>query len=195
MRGQLFNIAYKFVDTAYMCYIDNDMFFPEYIDLVSIYNNLGCKALQPFNVIRQVAIKNNGEIETISEAPKNIHGKGGVTFISKSKFEDVGGMSNLYIGYGCEDTDFDYRCNGIVDIDATICHIQHERRNNDTHWGINKKISSDKDKRNISQDNYNHTQYTITSDKTEGNVKYISVKDITVHKNFAYNAILKRHGI
>lgn len=194
MRGQLWNIAYKYIDTDYMCFIDNDMFFPKFVDLIKAYNQLNCIALQPFKIIRQVEIVNGATVKKLSEARKGIYGKGGATFISKSNFEKIGGMSNLYIGYGCEDSDFDYRSGGIADINEVICHIQHKRRNNDYHWDINKQIFNDVKNRDTQKDSFADTKYTLVKESIDGNTTLLSVKDIIVDESFEYQDILKKHS-
>ena len=44
-RGQLFNISYKYTDTEYLCFIDNDIFFKNFVDLIKIYKDKICKIL------------------------------------------------------------------------------------------------------------------------------------------------------
>ena len=55
-RGPIFNVSYNYVNTEYLCFIDNDIFFKNYVDLIGIYKKKGCQVLQPFNVIEQVTI-------------------------------------------------------------------------------------------------------------------------------------------
>lgn len=193
MRGQLFNIAYKYCETKYMCFIDNDMFFPKYVDFIGTYNSLNCLAIQPFVNIQQVKISKKS-YEVLSEAPKNPFGKGGATFVSKENFEKINGYSNLYKGYGCEDTDFNYRCGGLREINIPICHIKHERRNNDWHWDVNKKLSATRHLRNKSKDGFNNTIANINKNHKIKNVHYLSVSNITVDDDFIYKKELALHN-
>lgn len=194
-RGQLFNIAHKYATGKYLCFMDNDTFFEKGFNIIDVYEKLGCIGLQPFTLVKQVSISSNGHYKVNSEEVKNKYGKGAITFIKKDAFEKINGYSNLYIGYGCEDTDFDRRCGGLKDINAAICHITHPRRNADKHWDVNKKISGTSNKRDTNLDSYKQTTCKIKSIMAEKDITKISVSDIGISDDFQYKDILKWHEI
>lgn len=193
MRGQLLNIGYLLSDGEYLCFIDNDIFFEKFIDLPKILQDKKIQCVQPFDTIKQVKLSTNGYTQ-LSVAPKNKYGKGGVTFITREYFEKINGFSNLFIGYGNEDTDFDYRCNGLLTLPITICHIKHDRRNNDWHWDVNKQIRQHYKEIDTNLDSFKQLKYNIISDNIIDNVRYINVNDITVCDEYKYNDFLKLHN-
>ena len=135
-RGQLFNVAYDYTETEYLCFIDNDIFFKNYVDLIGIYKKNNCQVLMPFNVIEQVELV--GDTYRTIEVGKPITFKGshsfgkrgGISFVSKKVFEELKGFSTILIGYGYEDNEFATRCkpDGFRNIDNHICHIKHPAR-------------------------------------------------------------------
>ena len=195
VRGQLFNIAYNYVDTKYMCFIDNDIFFTKPIDLIGIYNKLNCIALQPFTHIQQVGIcLGRKRFDIFEYRKKKTNSKGGITFISKNNFESINGMSNLYVGWGYEDNEFDSRSNSIKDITGTISHIMHPRRNQKTKdLELNKKYYKERDNRNSQLDGYKNTTYNLTKDEIIDNVRYLYVENIYVNSDFTYKDLLDEH--
>ena len=103
-RGQLFNIASNYVNTEYLCFIDNDLFFKQKIDLIGEYNK-GCQILMPFNIIEQVEIKGDSYKTTKTGKAITLEGdnrfgpRGGISFISKNmanKLENILGI-DIYI--------------------------------------------------------------------------------------------------
>ena len=135
-RGPLFNVAYNYIDTDYICFIDNDIFFKTYVDLIGIYERKKCQVLMPFNVIEQVTVVGNSyKLESVGKPIKfnNDHsygGRGGITFVSKKVYEELNGFSTLLMGYGYEDNEFATRCgkDKFINIDNHICHIKHPTR-------------------------------------------------------------------
>ena len=135
-RGPIFNVSYNYVNTEYLCFIDNDIFFKNYVDLIGIYKKKGCQVLQPFNVIEQVTITDDSYTVTKIGKPNIITNdhtfgpRGGITFVSRDVFKELNGFSSLLMGYGYEDNEFACRCDKdkFVNIDNHICHITHPTR-------------------------------------------------------------------
>jgi hypothetical protein len=194
-RGQLFNIGYKYATNNYMCFIDNDMFFPKYIDLEKVYENKKCMALQPFETIIQVEITGKNSYRIKSSAKKIDTAKGGATFISKENFQKANGMSNLYIGWGREDNEFDKRTNGIADIKESICHIEHPIRKNvnPKNTELNRVYYRTRDTRNYMNDGYRNTMYDVLSNTVVDGVRYVNVKGIRVNRSFRYKKLFENH--
>lgn len=135
-RGPIFNVSYEYTDTEYLCFIDNDIFFKNFVDLIGIYKNRGCQVLQPFNVIEQVTL--TGESYTVTKIGKpniitdnhTFGPRGGITFVSRETFKNLNGFSSLLMGYGYEDNEFACRCGKgkFININNHICHITHPTR-------------------------------------------------------------------
>ena len=135
-RGPIFNVSYEYTDTEYLCFIDNDIFFKNFVDLIGIYKTRGCQVLQPFNVIEQVTI--TGDTYTVTKVGKpniitdnhTFGPRGGITFVSRETFKNLNGFSSLLMGYGYEDNEFACRCGKgkFININNHICHITHPTR-------------------------------------------------------------------
>ncbi len=135
-RGPIFNVSYEYTDTEYLCFIDNDIFFKNFVDLIGIYKTRGCQVLQPFNVIEQVTL--TGESYTVTKIGKpniitdnhTFGPRGGITFVSRETFKNLNGFSSLLMGYGYEDNEFACRCGKgkFININNHVCHITHPTR-------------------------------------------------------------------
>ena len=139
-RGPIFNVSYNYVDTEYLCFIDNDAFFKNHVDLIDIYKKKECQVLQPFNVVEQVTITGDSYTVTKIGFPNIIANdhtfgpRGMMTFVSRDVFRELNGFSSILMGYGYEDNEFACRCgrDKFVNIDNHICHIEHPTRNTET---------------------------------------------------------------
>jgi len=198
MRGQLFNIGVKFCNTKYICLIDNDIFFNDYIDLISLYNENNVGMLQPFDSLQQVNIKNNmiiyKQIDKIADGSK-----GGITFMSKQNFIDCNGFSNLMIGWGYEDGEFytrnKYR-NGYMRLCNICSHISHKRRNNTNikNTEINKEFYYHRKTVNDTLDGYYQTTFNLIYDiNINEYIRYIVVNNISVCDDYQYKDLLSKH--
>ena len=194
-RGQLFNIGYKFTTGEYLCFIDNDIFFQKYIDLISLYENGNYIALQPLDAIAQVTLTGGETYKITSTKAIGPSSKGGVTFISRKNFEKVNGMSNLYMGWGYEDNEFDSRAGKIVRCKNTVCHISHPKRNdsNKFNTSINRAYFVNRGERDYKSDGYEDTVYTVVSNEKDGYIRYVLVKDIRVNESFKYKHLYDKH--
>lgn len=184
-RGQLFNIASNYVNTEYLCFIDNDLFFKQKIDLIGEYNK-GCQILMPFNIIEQVEIKGDSYKTTKTGKAITLEGdnrfgtRGGISFISKNMFIKLNGYSNLLIGYGYEDNEFACRCdkNGFKNMKNIICHITHPTRDTkNLHQQLNCVLFNNENKH--SHGGLNETIYDEVFCEVKNGVKYIGVTNIS----------------
>ena len=184
-RGQLFNISYKYTDTEYLCFIDNDIFFKDFVDLIKIYKDRDCQVLQPFNVIEQVTL--TGDTYTVTKIGKpniirddhTFGPRGGITFVSKEAFKNLNGFSNLLMGYGYEDNEFACRCGKgkFININNHICHITHPT--NDTknlHQQLNCVLFNNEDR--TMHGGIDSTLYKELYKKIINDVLYVGVTDI-----------------
>ena len=185
-RGPLFNIAYHYITTDYICFIDNDIFFKSYIDLVDIYEKNKCQVLMPFNIIEQVNIVNDNYIATsvgkkiVISNDHSFGPRGGVSFVSKQAYKDLNGFSTLLMGYGYEDNEFATRCdkNKFINTDNVICHITHPTRDvKNLHQQLNCVLFN-----NEGADVHggiSTTEYRELYKKMENDVLYIGATDIS----------------
>lgn len=185
-RGQLFNVSYNYIKTDYICFIDNDLFFKGYVDLIGLYKKKNCQVLMPFNVIEQVDVIDKDKYKVTKIGNKLIIGddnrfgpRGGITFLSTDTFKKMDGYSNLLIGYGYEDNEFACRCDksGFVNIDNHICHITHPTRDTkNLHQQLNCVLFNNED--HINHGGFSTTLYTEVYNKNIDGVMYIGATDI-----------------
>lgn len=198
MRGQLFNIGVKFSTTKYVCLIDNDIFFNDYIDLISLYNESNVGMLQPFDSLQQVTIKNNEII--YNETNKIIEGaKGGITFMTKENFIDCNGFSNLMVGWGFEDNEFYIRNkykHGYIRTSNVCNHITHKRRvnANQKNTALNREYIHNRSIIKDTLDGYKQTTFNLVYDiNLNEYIRYIVVNNISVCDDYQYKDLLSKH--
>ena len=191
-RGQLFNIAFKFVDTKWIGLIDNDIFNINKINLINEYNKHN-KPLLMFDKISQIHFDENNKY-IIDKTELRLAGFGAFNFMKSSDFINVNGFSNLCIGWGCEDNILDFKLK-MYRIKNTLCHITHPTRqhlntnqrmfNRDVYY----KYKNGEIKNEL--DGLSQTTYTVTKKEYINNVMYISVKNIGVCNDFYYEKLYK----
>jgi pyruvyl transferase EpsO len=198
-RGPLFNVAYHYVDTEYLCLIDNDLFFKTYVDLIGIYKKRGCQVMQPFNVIEQVTLK-DGSYEVTKVGKPNVitndhtfGPRGGITFVSREVFKNLNGFSSLLMGYGYEDNEFACRCAAgkFINIDNHICHITHPTRDTkNLHQQLNCVLFNNEP--TSTHGGIDTTSYKELFKEMKGDVLYVRVTDIRSTNDKA-NELLSLH--
>lgn len=197
MRGQLFNIGFNYTSCEYLCLFDNDMFFKTYVDLIGEYTKQNAVLLQPFMNICQCKLNEDGTYTQTSSRRKASSQKGGVSFISRKNFIKVNGMSNMYIGYGYEDNEFDSRCGGIKSCNADIMHISHVTNATpqfNTRKYPNRVLFEQRRNRSVQKDGYNETLYDVISDEMlDIDIREVKVNNIRMKDDFEYQKYLMKY--
>lgn len=112
---------------------------------------------------------------------------GGLTLYTKDMFEACNGFSNVYVGWGCEDSDFLLRNGGVKHEKNTIIHLEHIReRRNHACFARNSKILS-KRRTNPEFDGYRQTTIQeVKRAQLSEHVFHYKMKHIGVVKDFRY---------
>jgi len=190
-RGQLVNVIFKDllnknnIDNIVVIDIDLRLFYKiDFEMLIEKYHSV----IVPFDNILLYNIKDIGEYEKSTRTPYFQTGDkvmGGITTFNKNVFINCNGFSNLYIGWGCEDSDFINR-NKIVNREKNdIFHLEHPRIvfNIKRNAMIYNNIKSD-----YHQDGFLQTTSSeILIKEIESQVFHYKIKNISVIPNFFYN--------
>lgn len=124
-RGQLLNLGFKKSAGDIVVFLDVDIRFIEPLDFAS----LSKRAKKPFLPWdhRQQIIENapNQFMILERECFYCTQGFGGMTVFTRKQFEDCEGFSNLFCGWGAEDTELNIRVGGIHRFPGKLYHIKH----------------------------------------------------------------------
>jgi len=188
-RGQLFNIAFRYVNTKWLGLIDNDIVNLNSFNPIKKYEENGCP-IACFDHISQVHLENNKTI--VDSTRKSITGFGAFNFMKKEDFGHINGFSNLTFGWGAEDNIFAEKLQ-MVRISNTIGHISHQPRYNINPilLCLNRDVRQKyRDKKmNYKLDGMVQTTYDIAKINQTNNVLFLDVTNIGVPDNFKYKEI------
>jgi hypothetical protein len=117
---------------------------------------------------------------------------GGLTLYSREMFEKCCGFSNVYIGWGCEDSDFLLRTDSFVHECNTIFHLEHVREGRN-HSYINRNAAIlENGRTDFRVDGYEQTIVRrIEEIQLSTHVYHYRVDGITVPSDFQYMSLLK----
>ena len=147
-RGQLANVIFNILlsegkKLENIAFVDIDLRLQGRIDFEGILERNRCVTV-PFNKIETYNFIENGKYETTGQKSYFLSGDkvtGGITLYTKSMFEDCKGFSNVFYGWGCEDSDFLLRNPKNKHEGNTILHLEHLRdKKNHSYIGRNVKI-------------------------------------------------------
>ena len=201
-KGQLYNIAVKNCNGTWIALCDNDIIHFNEIDLFGQYKRFKNSPFLGFDATTQVSYSNGKLIKNSTE--KRPWGYGAFFFMHKNDFLKVNGFSNIYLGWGAEDTEFGARisnCKSTVftpnvpRLKQSIGHITHPRRQNINleNSNLNHSYYKSRNSRDPRYDGYLQTVGNIVSDTIIDDVRYIKVNNIGVTKNFKYMDLLNAH--
>ena len=193
-KGQLYNIAFKYVETDYLMLLDNDFINLSKIDFIDIYEK-NLKPMILFTSISQCYIKN--DIPTVVSTAVRKTGFGGCIIMKTQDFIDFGGFSNLCIAWGYEDNIFGIKSScGRLD-DHIFGHIMHPHRNMNINQGSqenNKQIYLlyKSHKIDYQEDGYKQTIGEVVFDNKDKNVRKIGITNIGVTDDYKYIDLYKK---
>jgi glycosyltransferase involved in cell wall biosynthesis len=124
-RGQLLNLGFKKSSSDIVVFMDVDIRFVDFLDYEKIMNENG-RPFLPWDH-RQQIVENgvNDFLILEDECYYCTQGFGGMTVFTRRQFEKSCGFSNLYIGWGGEDTIINLRSGSINRIPGKLYHIKH----------------------------------------------------------------------
>lgn len=186
-KGQLFNIAFKYVDTEYILLIDNDICNLKQYNLIKTYN----KIKQPylgFGYISQLALRYNTQTE-ILETKLNNNEYGKYIFMKYYDFANSGGYSNLCFNCNEEDIIFDYKLHHLKRINNAIGHfcslnkISYDKSSKNNEFIKNLYLNNEME---FHEDGYKQTLFDLDYFYYKNDILYIGVHNIRVPENFKY---------
>lgn len=189
-RGQLMNAGFKYfmqnsIFLENIAFVDVDIRLKYKIgfeELLSTHKTI----IIPFNHLSLYEFKSIGVYQDLQQPTYFLSNPdGGVTLFTRDMFLKCNGFSNLYVGWGREDSDF-VRRNTVTRIANDMIHLEHRR---DGEW------KSDAFKTNMKQfdlkldyilDGFRQTTAKVLMENVGENVYNLKIKDISVVKGYAY---------
>lgn len=189
-RGQLMNVGFKELtargfDFTKMLFVDLDIRL-KYPIPFEAYLDINKKVVIPFNELILCNYHSIGKYVPTKQNSYFLNAPdGGVTLFTKDMFERCNGFSNLYIGWGREDSDF-VRRNQIIRIPNEMIHLEHERNGE---WKtLEFKRNDDNFKSgSISElDGFRQTTSEFNFHEIKADVFHCKISNIFVRPDYAY---------
>lgn len=127
LKGQCYNIASLLVNEGILCFWDIDIKIKEILPIEEIMKVN--KSIYPYTTLKETdnnIIRNNCS--------------GGIYFITKKRYIEINGHSNLYKGYGYEDNEIRWRLQPIGRLKYVAYHSTHPKRINEEEYKVNSMI-------------------------------------------------------
>lgn len=189
MKGQLFNIGFKFVKDDLLILLDLDIRL-NYFDFPKAMAKIK-KPIIPFNTLNRVVIIAPNEYKVVKIGLTR-YDIGGVACLTREQFVKYNGYSNLFFGYGFEDHLLNNRVK-LNRINNTILHVEHETQDKNSGLFANNKWLADSDHlRDSSEDGYTQTTCSIRSLTQRNNILDIKCNKISVAPEFKYMELLSK---
>lgn len=197
-RGQLLNLGFKKSSGDILVFLDVDIRFVEYVDFYGIMEKIS-RPFLPWDHRQQILENGPNDFSILKdESYYCTQGFGGMTVFSRIQFEKSCGFSNLFCGWGGEDTALNMRCGGISRVPGNLYHIKHpsfmkefDPKNNicTTH---NRKIISDVKKYPARFDSFRHTIAKETIKKEEECFKHYCFSSFDVTDECPYRDFVNK---
>lgn len=193
-RGQLMNVAFNhlerlFLPTDTMLFIDVDIRLKYRIDFEELIR-LHRSVVIPFNKLDLYGFKGVGNYVCLNRPTYFLSTPdGGVTLFTKDIYQQCNGFSNLYIGWGREDSDF-VRRNKVVRLPNEMIHLEHERHNEWNTDAFKKNDRNFKKGTNPTQDGTKQTTGKFIMWEPAKNIFHCQISNISVVSDFAYKSML-----
>src|SRR5574343_148581 len=192
-RGQLANVMFNEIiktqrELSNIAFIDNDLRLYDKLDFEGMLE-INKVVTVPFDRIEIYDYISIGHYKPSSTKSYFLTGDqitGGITLFTKDMFIQCNGFSNVYIGWGCEDSDFMFRNPNAKHEHNTILHLEHRRKN------VNKVLTRNlsilqKKRTNPEHDGYRQTAVKSVSGKQiKSNVFHYKFSHIGVVPDFKY---------
>lgn len=194
-RGQLMNVGFKEVlkagiDLSNIMFIDVDIRMKYKIDFEGILNEHKDSIVIPYNDLQLYFLDAGGSYVSENKPSYFLNAPdGGVTLFSKTTFQKCNGFSNVYCGWGKEDSDF-VRRNKVVRISNSMLHLRHNRNKEWTSPEFKKNTVNFDIKTNFLLDGFKQTTADATMSELQKNIYLIKIRNIGVVPDFAYMNLL-----
>ena len=190
-RGQLMNVGFKYlldngIRIKDILFVDVDIRLKYRIDFQGLLEEHKTLII-PFNHLSLYTLKSKGVYVPLNKPSYFLDiPDGGVTLFTKDIFMKCGGFSNLYIGWGIEDTDLLRRVSKITRVKNEMIHLEHNRL---AEWQSpefkrNQKIHSLQ--LPSSMDGFEQTTFDIKMKEIEENIFNLKIKNIGVVEDYVY---------
>jgi hypothetical protein len=195
-RGQLANVMFNVllqqgVRMENILFADIDLRLFDRIEFEEMLDRNNAVTV-PFDKIELYDLITTGEYQCCNRQSYFLTGDkltGGLTLYTKEMFERCCGFSNVYVGWGCEDSDFLLRNETVVYEKNTIFHLEHRRDSR----GIDRNARILMQGRTEPEfDGYRQTAVQeVTCISLSERVFHYKMKNISVVPNFKYEHLLK----
>jgi len=190
-RGQLMNAGFKYL-LANDVLMENILFVDVDIRLKYRINFQGLleehKTLViPFNHLSLYTLESKGVYVPLNKPSYFLDTPdGGVTLFTKDMFMKCGGFSNLYIGWGIEDTDLLRRVPKVTRVENEMIHLEHNRMGEwkSPEFKRNKRINDLQLPSSL--DGFRQTTSETTMKEIEENIFHLKIKNIGVVEDYVY---------
>ena len=194
-RGQLMNAGFKylmqmgiFLDD--ILFVDVDIRLEYTIDFQGILEQHKTVVI-PFNHLSLYDFVAIGKYKKIDKPTYFLSNPdGGVTLFKRDMFLKCNGFSNLYIGWGREDSDF-VRRNTITRVPNKMIHLEHERGGEWKSPTFQTNMKLFDEKFNYILDGFRQTTAKVYMQKIEIDVYNLKIQDIDVTSDYAYKSKIK----
>ncbi len=197
-RGQLANVIFNLLlsegkEIENIAFIDIDLRLMSKVDFEGILEKNQCVTV-PFDKIETYNFIQNGKYEPTGQKSYFLSGDkvtGGMTLYTRKMFEVCKGFSNVFCGWGCEDSDFLFRNPNNKHERNTILHLEHVRdKKNHSYIGRNVKILEGQ-RTDPNLDGFKETTIrSYTCQKVNDRSFHYKVNHIGVIKGFQYEQML-----
>jgi len=193
-RGQLMNVAFSNL-LKMGVYLDNILFVD--VDIRLKYRIRFEELLQqnstvviPFNHLDLYQLVKTGEYQELNQKSYFLDTPdGGATLFDKDMFSKCNGFSNMYIGWGREDSDF-VRRNKVVRVPNTMLHLEHPRNNEWKSAAFKKNDTNFKLGSVAAFDGYRQSTGDFNMEPIEECIFHCTIKNIGVIKEYKYKSRL-----
>jgi len=194
-RGQLMNVVFNNL-MIYSDSLDNMVFadldirlsyFVNFENLLRLYKTV----VIPYNKLSLYSYISTGKYEQINRKSYFLDTPdGGVTLFTKDIFQACNGFSNLYIGWGREDSDF-IRRNTVNRVSNRFMHLEHERNEEWATAAFIKNNANFESQCLFKDDGFAQTTADFNIEKIEKNIYHCKIKNISVTDDFKYKHLIE----
>lgn len=195
-RGQLMNAAFQHLVEA-GCLLEDILFVDVDIRLRYPIPFEGLlrehqAVIIPFNQLDLFTLRAEGEYVSLDKPSYFLsQPDGGVTLFTRDMFLACNGFSNLYIGWGREDSDFVRRNERVVRVPNQMIHLEHPRK---ADWDTDAFRRNDTNFQRCldpALDGVKQTQASFRCLSVQDRVFHCKIKDISVVDDYQYREFIQ----
>lgn len=192
-RGQLMNVGYNHllendIPMDDILFLDVDIRLKYRIDFQGLLEEHKTLTI-PFNHLSLANLGSNGAYILLNE-PSYFLDKpdGGVTLFTKDIFMECNGFSNLYIGWGREDTDLLRRVKKITRVPNDMIHLEHKRLIGCESTAFKRNLHICDENLDFMLDGFRQTTANVVMEEVEENIYHLKIKNIGVVEDYVYKS-------